>query len=182
MSEDGFIAGENDNLDFLNEFQIEGEDYGYSNFINSVEFIVVGRRTYQKVLGMDYPYHEDKKVYVVSRSLNQSEKENWEFYNGDIKTLIKLLKNSTQKNIYCDGGAALAKLMIKDNLIDQIILSVVPLKLNKGTLLFENGSVPNSFELKNSEEFSSGLIQYKYDFRNSKMFNTSIWSKSVTLE
>ena len=43
MSEDGFIAGENDSLDFLNKFQMEGEDYGYSDFIQSVEFVVVGR-------------------------------------------------------------------------------------------------------------------------------------------
>ena len=77
MSKDGFIAQENDNLDFLNDFnnfQLGGEDYGYSDFIDSVESIVVGKKTYEKVLSMNYPYHEDKKVYVITRSLKQSKK------------------------------------------------------------------------------------------------------------
>ena len=37
MSQDGFIAGENDNINFLNPYQIEGEDYGYGNFIKTIE-------------------------------------------------------------------------------------------------------------------------------------------------
>ena len=163
MSEDGFIAGENDSLDFLNKFQMEGEDYGYSDFIQSVEFIVVGRKTYDKVLSMDYPYHENKKVYVISRSLKKSKKDNLEYYNKDITTLIKQLKASTQKNIYCDAGAELALYMITNNLIDQIILSVIPLKLVKGTLLFNKGSVADKYELKSTKEFSSGLKQYRYE-------------------
>lgn len=55
ISEDGFIAGVKDNLDFLNEYIIEGEDYGYANFIKSIDTVVVGRRTYEKVFSMVTP-------------------------------------------------------------------------------------------------------------------------------
>jgi dihydrofolate reductase len=163
LSEDGFIAGENDNLDFLNDYQVEGEDYGYSNFISSIDSIVVGRKTYEKVIDMGYPYHEDKQVYVITRSPKKSKNENLTFYNGDLKTLIDQLRRHTNKNIYCDGGAELARYMLNNKLIDRLILSVIPIELHKGTLLFEKGIVPNTFELRRKEEYKSGLIQYTYE-------------------
>ena len=114
---------------------------------------------------MGYPYHEDKKVFVVTHFSKESKNENLIFYNENIKTLIGQLKRSTNKHIYCNGGAELAKYMINNNLIDQMILSVIPLKLHTGTLLFEKGLVPNLFELKGKEEYSSGLVQYTYDLK-----------------
>ncbi len=163
MSEDGFIAGENDSIDFLNPYQIEGEDYGYNEFINSVGNIIVGRKTYEKVIGMGFPYHPDKTVYVATRSSIQSDNGNLIYYNGSFKSLISKLKSSQHKNIYCDGGAELAKSLIVEGLIDEIILSVIPVKLETGTLLFENGMVPDHFLLKKKQAFKTGLIQYYYE-------------------
>jgi dihydrofolate reductase len=81
MSQDGFISGENDNLNFLNEYQVKGEDYGYANFLSSIDSIVVGRKTYEKVLAMSYPYHNDKMVFVITRSSKESKSKNLSFYN-----------------------------------------------------------------------------------------------------
>tara|TARA_B110000459_G_scaffold59629_1_gene66836 strand:- start:82 stop:336 length:255 start_codon:yes stop_codon:yes gene_type:complete len=64
-SQDGFISGESDDLSFLKLVEIE--DYGYLKFINSVGHILVGRKTYDKVISMGFPYHENKNVYVISR-------------------------------------------------------------------------------------------------------------------
>ena len=50
ISEDGFIAGAGENLDFLNMVQVEGEDYGYAQFLNSIDVVLVGRKTYEKVI------------------------------------------------------------------------------------------------------------------------------------
>lgn len=162
MSEDGFIAGENDNIDFLNPYQVEGEDYGYKEFINSVGHIIVGRRTFEKVIGMGYHYHTDKIVYVATRSLRESENENLTYYNGSINALITKLKASQHTNIYCDGGAELAQSLIAENLIDEIILSIIPVKLEKGTLLFEKGIVPFNFSLKKKQAFKTRLVQFSY--------------------
>lgn len=171
MSEDGFIAGENDNIDFLSPYQVEGEDYGYTAFINNVDAIIVGRKTYETVIGMGYPYHPDKKVYVTTRSSMQSGTANLIFYNGDMKTLLNKLKSSQHKNIYCDGGAALAKSLISEGLIDEIILSVIPVKLESGTLLFDNGIVPGDFALKKKNVFKTGLIQYCYALKKQDKFS-----------
>lgn len=166
MSADGFIAGENDNIDFLTPFQTEGEDYGYNEFINSVGSIIVGRKTYEKVIRMGFPYHPDKTVYVATRSSIQSDTGNLLYYNGSFKSLISKLKSSHQNNIYCDGGAELAKSLIAEDLIDEIILSVIPVKLENGTSLFENGVVPQNFSLKKKREFKTGLVQFSYELKN----------------
>ncbi len=161
MSEDGFIAGEKDNIDFLNEYQVEGEDYGYGKFINTIGSIIVGRKTYKKVISMGYPYHEDKDVYVITRN-SKPFSNRLHFYDGDLNLLVNKLKSANSGNIYCDGGAKLAKSLISLGLIDEIILSIIPVDLKKGTLLFQNGTIPSEFELKHSKKFQTGLIQYTY--------------------
>ncbi len=164
MSQDGFIAGENDNIDFLNPYQIEGEDYGYGNFIKNIGSIIVGRKTYDKVIGMGYPYHNDKEVYVITRTAKNNETSPY-FYDGELTTLIEKLKCNNSGNIYCDGGAELAQTLIDLKLIDEMILSVIPVNLNDGILLFSGGIVPVQFQLENKIDFHNGLTQFKYHLR-----------------
>ena len=164
MSQDGFIAGENDNIDFLNAYQVEGEDYGYKNFIKTIGSIIVGRKTYDKVISMGYPYHPDKEVYIISRTKKSSENSPY-YYFGELNSLINKLKSLKSGNIYCDGGAQLAKSLIGIGLIDEIILSVIPVNLNKGTLLFKNGVVPAEFQIENQVEFKTGLKQFTYNLK-----------------
>ena len=164
MSEDGFIAGENDNIDFLNEFQVEGEDYGYGSFIKTISSIIVGRKTYEKVINMRYPYHEGKDVYVITRNTRLSS-DRLHFHTGDLKSLINELKRTNSGNIYCDGGAELAQTLISFGIIDKIILSIIPVNLQKGTLLFKNGFVPSDFQVEHKVEFKTGLIQYIYNLK-----------------
>ncbi|MDG2146899.1 MAG: dihydrofolate reductase family protein [Flavobacteriaceae bacterium] len=165
MSTDGFIAGENGNIDFLNEFQVEGEDYGYKNFIKTISSILVGRKTYEKVINMGYPYHEDKDVYVITRNSKPSSKK-LHFYNEDLNKLINELKGLNSGDIYCDGGAELAQALISIGLIDKIILSIIPVNLHKGTLLFKNGFVPSEFLLESQVKFKTGLTQFTYNLKS----------------
>ena len=162
MSEDGFIAAEGDNIGFLNDYTAEGEDYGYGKFIKSVGAIIVGRCTYDKVKSMGFPYHEDKRVFVVTRTPKDSASENLMFYSGDLSQLVAKLKLENDGNIYCDGGAEVAKKMISEGLIDELILSVIPVSLGGGTELFHKGVVPVGFKLDSTKEFESGLIQKRY--------------------
>tara|TARA_B100000809_G_C14981044_1_gene474537 strand:+ start:600 stop:911 length:312 start_codon:yes stop_codon:yes gene_type:complete len=75
-SNDGFISGEDDDLGFLKLVETEGEDYGYLKFITSIGSILVGRKTYDKVISVGYPCHENKNVYVISRDQKNSETKN----------------------------------------------------------------------------------------------------------
>jgi dihydrofolate reductase len=68
MSLDGFIAGPNDELDFLSQVEMEGEDYDYSKFCQQIDTVIIGKRSFDKVaaLGFEYP-HLDKPVYIFTR-------------------------------------------------------------------------------------------------------------------
>lgn len=165
MSQDGFIAGENDNIDFLDSYQVEGEDYGYERFIQTIGFILVGRKTYDKVISMGYPYHPDKEVYIISRT-KKSSGSSPHYYFGDLNSLVDKLKSLKSGNIYCDGGAELAKSLISIGLIDEIILSVIPVNLHNGTLLFKDGIVPGEFQIENQVEFRTGLTQFTYKLKS----------------
>jgi dihydrofolate reductase len=165
ISEDGFIAGEDNNLDFLNPYQGGEEDYGYTNFINSVGCILVGRKTHDVVVNMGYPYHPEKMVYVVTRQSRTSSSEKLLFFVGNLRKLINEIKSSQNLNIYCDGGAELAQSLIAADLIDEMILSVVPIQLHHGTLLFQGGMVPNQFSLRSKQTYPNGLVQSLYVFK-----------------
>jgi len=162
MSQDGFIAGPGGSLDFLNPMQIQGEDYGYAAFLESVDTVVVGRRTYEKVLSMGYPYHEDKRVYVVTRDADRSSETPVQFHGGDPVGLVEGLRGQEGQGIYCDGGAEVALRLIGAGQIDQLVLSVVPVNLSSGVELFVDGKVPACFEQRSEQAFGTGLVQRIY--------------------
>jgi dihydrofolate reductase len=164
MSLDGFIATKDDDLSWLSMVQKEGEDYGYAAFNESVDSYIVGRKTYDKVLeltGGVFPAAEQHKCYVITREEREN-KAGISFFNGDIATLISKLKQEEGKKIYCDGGSEIVKLLMDNDLIDEFIISVIPIILGDGKRLFK-GSTP-SFELSllESKKYETGLVQLHY--------------------
>jgi dihydrofolate reductase len=85
------------------------------------------------------------------------------FYQGDLKELVQRLKSSnSQKHIFCDGGAQVVHQLLAAQLIDEIILSVVPVLLGAGTKLFKEDRPQQLLELLSSKSFESGLLQLHY--------------------
>ncbi|WP_207434033.1 dihydrofolate reductase family protein [Sabulibacter ruber] len=164
MSLDGYIAKEDDNIDFLSMVERPGEDYGYQAFQHTVDTLIWGRRTYDKVLSMNMPefMHKDKKCYVLSKTRTGHD-ENVEFYGGDLKDLISSLRQQPGKNIYCDGGGEVVYALLKDKLIDRLIISVIPHLLGSGIRLFKDGRPEQYLTLTQSLTFPSGLVQLWYN-------------------
>src|SRR5687768_2207279 len=102
---DGFIAKPDGDINWLLQVEREDEDYGYYKFMNTVDTVIMGRKTYDKVLSIvpEYP-HKEKKSYIITRTSRPSE-GNLVFYTGDVKSLVEELKSKKGKNIYLDGGA-----------------------------------------------------------------------------
>ena len=162
MSLDGFIAGSNDNLDFLSIVEKEGEDYGYNDFIKSVDTIIIGRKTYEKVISMGYYYpHTEKDVYIITRT-RRPDIGTFKFYSGSLAGLIEHLKNKQGKDIYCDGGAEIVNELLKSDLIDELIISVIPILLGNGVRLFQEGRPEQKLDLIYSKSFEKGLVQLHY--------------------
>lgn len=162
VSLDGYIAKPDDDLSFLSIVEEEGQDYGYADFIRTVDAVIVGRKTYDKVLsmGLGSPY-EDKDVYVITRTPKQS-MGSIKFYTDDIKSLIDKLKSEQGKNIFCDGGAEIVNELLGQNLIDEFIVSVIPILIGNGTKLFKDGRPEQNLELVSVKSFNKGLAQLHY--------------------
>ncbi len=161
---DGYIAAENDNIDFLNSVAVEAEDYGYEEFIKTVDTVIVGRKTYDKVLSMGYDFpHADKESYIITRTPKESI-GNIHFYNASIVELVHDLKNKPGKNIFCDGGAEVVNLLLSNKLFDEMYISIIPCLLGSGTKLFKENKIESQIKLISSKSFESGLVQLHYAF------------------
>jgi dihydrofolate reductase len=164
MSLDGFIAKHDDNIDFLSVVEAGEEDYGHKDFLNEIDTVIWGRRTFEKVVsfghGVPYP---DKKVYVISKSRKGT--EGHAVFHDDASSLIASLKAEEGKHLYCDGGGEVVLELLKSQLIDRIIVSVIPHLLGEGIRLFKGQPIEQRLTLRKSTTFPSGLVQLWYDVR-----------------
>jgi len=161
---DGYIAKPNDDLSFLKVVEKEGEDYGYTEFIATIDTIILGRKTYDYVLreiGSSHYENGERNVFVLTRT-EKPRAGKTTFYTGNLTELIQRLKSESGKNIYCDGGAEIIHELLKNDLIDEFIISVIPVLLGNGTRLFNEGRPEHQLELVNTKTFDTGLSQLHY--------------------
>jgi dihydrofolate reductase len=161
---DGYIARPNDDLSFLKIVEKEGEDYGYAEFTATIDTIIIGRKTYDFVLKEIGASHYDngkRDIYVITRT-ERPQIGKTIFYTGKINALVKRLKSEKGKNIYCDGGAEVINELLKNDLIDELIISVVPVLLGGGTRLFKDGRPEQILEFIEVKTFETGLTQLYY--------------------
>lgn len=164
MSLDGFLATKDDDLSWLSIVEKEGEDYGYTAFNETVDTYIVGSKTYEKVLSMTrgtFPPADKHECYVITRQERESE-NGVMFYNKGVENLIKELKSKEGKNIYCDGGAMVVKMLMDHNLIDEYSISIIPIILGDGKRLFRGETPRIQLEAISSKQYESGLIQVHY--------------------
>ncbi|MFN4299904.1 MAG: dihydrofolate reductase family protein [Thermaurantimonas sp.] len=162
MSLDGYIAKPNDDLSFLSIVQKEGEDYGYTDFVSTVDTVILGRKTYDWVMKEvgEFP-HADKNAYIITRTSRPTIGKTT-FYSGDLTKLVRKLKGEKGKNVFCDGGAEIVNELLKNNLLDEIIISVIPILVGNGTRLFKDNRPEQKLKLVNVKTFDTGLTQLHY--------------------
>ena len=161
---DGYIAKPNDDLSFLKLAEKEGEDYGYEQFTDTIDTLIIGRKTYDyviKEIGSSHYDNGQRDVYVITRTQRPSVGRTT-FYTGSLTDLVKQLKSENGKNIYCDGGAEVINELLKNDLIDEFIISIIPVLLGNGTRLFKDGRPEQLLEFVTAKTFDTGLIQLHY--------------------
>lgn len=161
---DGYIAKPNDDLGFLKLVEKEGEDYGYAKFTDGIDTIITGRKTYDyvcKEIGSSHYDNGQRDIYVITRNEKPAQGRTT-FYTGNLKELIYLLKSENGKNVYCDGGAEVINELLQLDLIDELIISIIPILLGEGTRLFKDGRQEQLLELITAKTFETGLIQLHY--------------------
>jgi dihydrofolate reductase len=161
---DGYIAKPNDDLSFLKLVEKEGEDYGYAEFTSTIDTIILGRKTFDWVareIGTSHYDNGERDVYVITRTERASVGK-IKFYTRSLVELVRQLKSESGKNIYCDGGAEIINELLENDLIDEFIISVVPVLVGNGTRLFKDGRPEQQLELLATKTFDTGLTQLHY--------------------
>jgi len=158
---DGFIARTNGELDFLHEGG--GEAHGYDEFIATVDAFVMGRNTFETVLGFgSWPYGE-KPVFVLStRPLPTLPPEAAvEQLSGEPAEIVSTLAERGIEHIYVDGGITIQR-FLQAGMIHRIIVTRVPVLIGTGIPLF--GPLQNDIKLEHirTEHYKSGLVQSEY--------------------
>ncbi|MFD2200824.1 dihydrofolate reductase family protein [Shivajiella indica] len=163
---DGFIAMPGDDLSFLDKVAKEGEDYGYNEFTEAVDTVILGRRTYEWVMSkvLEFP-HASKETYVITREIRERI-GNIHFYSDDLESLVNRLKRKEGKDIFVDGGSEVVRMMLQVKLIDEMIISIIPVLLGEGIPLFAKGIPYQDLKLLSSKSFDTGLVQLHYEVLN----------------
>jgi dihydrofolate reductase len=163
---DGYIAKPNDDLGFLDVAAKEGEDYGYADFISTIDTVIVGRKTYDWVMKQvgEFPHAKDKECYVVTRTQRASE-GNLNFYDGDLKELVQKLKSKNGKHIFCDGGSEVIHALLNENLVDEMIIFFMPIMVGAGTRLFKDEGKEKRVYLVTAKAYETGVVRVHYSLR-----------------
>jgi len=164
QSLDGYIAGPVGEIDWLEDIDNPNEsDLGFSAFMNTIDALVMGRNTFEKVASFDFwPY--EKPVYVVSKKLSTIPDRfaGKAFLIKDKpKEIISTLNTKSLCNLYIDGGLLIQSFLI-ENLIDEIIVSTLPVILGGGIPLFSTLSNKIKLKLESSEVLINQLVQTHY--------------------
>lgn len=159
---DGYIAREDGRLDWLPG---DCEPHGYEEFIATVDAIVIGRGTFETVLGFDsWPYGKTPVFVLASNpaSIHPPESAVCEATGGDPREIVERLEERGVRHIYVDGGVTITR-FLEAGLIDRMTITRIPVLLGSGIPLF--GFLPGDIHLQHAwtRSFPSGLVQSEYE-------------------
>lgn len=162
---DGYIATMDNQLDWLNMIpNPNDDDMGYISMISSIDAIVMGRKTFETVANFGGPWPYEKRVFVLSNTLTNLSTE-WddkvEILSGSLQDVIRHLNGRGYDHLYIDGGQTVSSFLEAD-LIDELILTTIPIILGKGIPLFNPIDKMLRFSLIQTSIFLEQIVQRHY--------------------
>jgi dihydrofolate reductase len=162
-SVDGFIARLNGDLDFLPPGG--GEPHGYTEFMASVDALVIGRKTFETVVAFpEWPYGDKRVVVLSTRSLDLSAVRGGvvERMAGPPAEIMAKLAAGGARHLYIDGGLTIQG-FLGAGLIQRLVVTRVPVLIGEGIPLF--GALPHDVRLRHvaTRQYPSGLVQSEYE-------------------
>lgn len=163
---DGFIADANGNIDFLHSVpNPDGDDMGYAEFMKDIDALIMGRTTFEMVCSFDVPWPYDKPVFVLSNCLTEisSEYQGKAFLvNGELNAVIEEIHEKGYRNLYIDGGKTIQS-FIKEELIDEMTITIIPIILGGGTPLFRATRQEQRFKCTETKRYLDQVVQHKFE-------------------
>lgn len=164
---DGFIARQNGDIDWLMSAgdPDDTEDYGYKAFSDSVDCMVMGRNSLEKVLSFSQWPYEGKRVIVLSSTMKQVPPQvagKVELYSGPLQNLVNTLKAEACRRLYIDGGKTIQS-FLREGLVTDLTITTIPILLGEGLPLF--GTTGRDIKLKhiNTEAYPNGFVISTYE-------------------
>lgn len=159
-SVDGFIAREDGSADWLSQW--DPSEAGYNDFVDSVEGLVMGAKTYEQVLTFgDWPYG-DKPCFVLSNQARKPVRDCIEFFAGNVDEIVNLLRDKDLKRIWIVGGSSIYTQFHRKKLIDDYFIATVPVLLGSGIPIIQACDMEVWLRLISSRTFASGLVLNHY--------------------
>ncbi|MFV8226120.1 dihydrofolate reductase family protein [Christiangramia aquimixticola] len=163
---DGYIADKEGKIEWLNSIPNPGgDDMGYLDFIKRIDAIIMGRITFETVIGFDIDWPYDKPVFILSNKLKEipeSHKEKAFLIKGTLKEILEQIHQKGFYRLYIDGGT-LIRNFLKEDLIDEMIITTIPILLGGGYSLFSDLPKELKFKLNSSKTYLNQIIQTHYE-------------------
>lgn len=159
---DGFIARKDGAIDWL---FTEG-DFGYNDFLKSIETTIMGRKTFEQVLTFGPFEYNHLNNFIYSTSAKIPKEINAQRISSGIEQFTTELKTKSTKNIWLVGGGEINTVLLKAGLIDELILSIHPIILGEGIPLFYSTNKQTNLALLNTRVYQGGLAQHTYKVLN----------------
>lgn len=162
---DGYIADKKGGIDWLHSIpNPDNDDMGYVDFTSGIDALVMGRTTFETVLGFDVNWPYDKPVFVLSNTLQEipeSHQGKAFLVKGTLTEILDQIHEKGFKRLYIDGGTTIRN-FLKEDLIDEMILTTIPVVLGGGASLFTE--LPNelTFELIETKTYLNQITQHQY--------------------
>ena len=162
---DGYISDKDDGLDWLQSIpNPDNLDLGFGPLMERIDAIVMGRKTFEKVCSFDCDWPYSKPVFVLSNSLSSLPDEyegKAELISGSLADVLATIHGRGHHELYIDGGSTIQS-FLKDDLIDEMIITVLPILLGGGSPLFGELPEPMEFEHIKTEVMLNAMVQSHY--------------------
>ena len=159
---DGYIADKQGKLDWLEIIpNPKNIDCGFKKFMDNIDAILMGRKTFEIVDGFDCEWPYSRPVFVLSNTLSSLPEKyhgKAEIVHGDIHDAINIIQNKNFEHLYIDGGKVIQSFLSHD-LIDEMIITTIPILLGGGSPLFSHLNNHLAFRLKKSGVFLDNIVQ-----------------------
>ncbi len=168
QSLDGYIARKDEGLDWLENFpHEEGADYGYGDFYEGIGVVLMGRKTYDFVResGAEWPYANCSCIVLTRNKDLKIFTPNTVLWDGVDRENAEELRNSEGKDIWVVGGGRVISDFLSLNLIDEILVTIVPVMIGEGIPLFGGHEGDSNWALRKVEPFSGGILNIEYSLK-----------------
>ncbi|MFU9001010.1 dihydrofolate reductase family protein [Proteus sp. TSJ240517] len=166
---DGYIADKQGNIDWLTSIENpKNLDFGFSDFLSEIDVIIMGRTTFETIMGFDIEWPYVQPVFVLSNTIKElpsSLPSNVNILSGNVNEIIKRLKDDGYNRVYVDGGKTVQG-FINEGFVDELIITRIPILLGEGIPLFIPNDKKIEFTHHKTEVYLDSFVKSHYKKHN----------------